>query len=87
MAETSQIAAEKGPGIMATMTLKVLCIVYAVLFFLFGALLLGLDSVVGLIFNIQFDMRLLLVVLSFGFGTCALVGVAVSRLARRPWPD
>ena len=46
---------------------------------LFGALLLGMDSVVGLIFNIPFDRRLLLIVLSFGFGTFALVGVAVNR--------
>ena len=66
------------------MILRVLLIVLAVLFFLFGALLLGLSSVVGLIFDIPFDMRLLLIVLSFGFGTFALVGVAVSRLERRP---
>ena len=66
------------------MILRVLLIMLAVLFFLFGALLLGLDSVLGLIFNIPFDMRLLLIVLSFGFGTFALVGVAVSRLERRP---
>ena len=62
--------------------IKTLLIVLAVAFFLFGALLLGLDSVVGLIFNIPFDLRLLLIVLSFGFGTFALVGVAVSRLGR-----
>ena len=66
------------------MILRVLLIMLAVLFFLFGALLLGLDSVVGLIFNIPFDRRLLLIVLCFGFGTFALVGVAVSRLERRP---
>ena len=60
------------------MILRVLLIVLAVLFFLFGALLLGLDSVVGVIFNIPFDRRLLLIVLNFGFGTFALVGVAVS---------
>ena len=66
------------------MILRVLLIVLAALFFLFGALLLGLSSVVGLIFDIPFDMRLLLIVLSFGFGTFALVGVAVSRLEHRP---
>jgi hypothetical protein len=61
------------------LVLRTLLIVLAVAFFLFGALLLGLDSIIGLIFNIRFDMRLLLIVLSFGFGTFALVGVAVSR--------
>jgi hypothetical protein len=64
------------------MILRTLLIVLAVAFFLFGTLLLGLDSVVGLIFNIPLDLRLLLIVLSFGFGTFALVGVAVSRLGR-----
>jgi hypothetical protein len=43
------------------LVLRTLLIVLAVLFFLFGALLSGLGSVVGLIFNIPFDMRLLLI--------------------------
>ena len=65
-----------------TLVLRTLLIVLAVAFFLFGALLSGLGSMIDLIFDIPFDMRLLLIVLSFGFGTFALVGVAVSRLGR-----
>ena len=66
------------------MILRILLIVLAVVFFLFGTLLLGLDLMAGPIFNIPFDRRLLLILLSFGFGTFALVGLAVSRLGRRP---
>lgn len=46
----------------------------AVLFFLCGALLLGLAEKLGVILSLPFDNRLLLIVLCFGFGTVALTG-------------
>ena len=48
--------------------------VIAGLFFLLGALLLGLSEVLGVNLNLPFDRRLLFIILCFGFGTVALTG-------------
>jgi ABC-type Na+ efflux pump permease subunit len=62
--------------------IRTLLIVLTVAFFLFGALLFGARFGGGP--DLQHPVRpeAVLIVLSFGFGTFALVGVAVSRLGR-----